>query len=49
MAKPATAKITSEVLQGYLDDALGDEETAQVEKELRSSEPLRRQLKAIMQ
>ncbi len=49
MAKPATAKITPEVLHGYLDDALGDEETAHVEKELRSSEPLRRQLKAIMQ
>src|SRR6266567_7014729 len=49
MAKPATAKITPEVLHGYLDDALGDEETAHVEKELRSSDPLRRQLKAIMQ
>jgi len=49
MAKSSAAEITPEVLHGYLDDALGDEETALVEKELRSSEPLRRQLKAIMQ
>ena len=49
MAKTTPAKFTPEVLHGYLDDALGDEETAQVEKELRGSEQLRRQLKAIMQ
>jgi len=49
MAKPTPAKITPEVLHGYLDDALGDEESAQVEKSLRESEPLRRQLRAIMQ
>jgi len=49
MAKATPAKITPEVLHGYLDDALGDEETAQVEKSLRESEPLRRQLRAIMQ
>jgi hypothetical protein len=49
MAKTTPAKITPEILHGYLDDALGDEETAQVEKSLRESEPLRRQLRAIMQ
>src|SRR6266702_287843 len=49
MAKTTTAKITPELLHGYLDDALSDEETAQVEKALRESDPLRRQLRAIMQ
>jgi hypothetical protein len=37
-----------EQLAAYLDDALGDEETAQVEKALRQSDPLRRQLRALM-
>src|SRR4051812_38872718 len=41
--------ITREQLQSYLDDALGDAETAQVEQALRASEPLRRQLRAVMQ
>lgn len=49
MAKTTTAKFTPEILHGYLDDALSDEETAQVEKSLRESEPLRRQLRALMQ
>jgi hypothetical protein len=43
------ASITREVLHGYLDDTLSDEETAQVEKALRESEGLRRLLRAIMQ
>ncbi len=43
------AKITRELLHGYLDDALSDAETAQVERELRKSEPLRRQLQKVMQ
>lgn len=41
--------ISREQLQGYLDDALGDEETARVEKALRDSEALRRLLRLIMQ
>src|SRR5437667_2831187 len=49
MAKTTTAKITPELLHGYLDDALSDEETALVEKTLRESDPLRRQLRAIIQ
>jgi hypothetical protein len=49
MAKTTAAKFTPEALHGYLDDALSDEETAQVEKSLRESEPLRRQLRAMMQ
>lgn len=36
-------------LNDYLDDALGDAETAQVEQALRESEPLRRSLRALMQ
>jgi DNA-binding phage protein len=43
------ANITCEQLHAYLDDALGDAETAQVEQTLRQSEALRRQLRAIMQ
>lgn len=43
------AKISREQLQCYLDDALSDNETAQVEKALRESETLRRLLRAIMQ
>ena len=42
-------EISRELLQGYLDDALGEEETAQVEKALRDSEALRRLLRLIMQ
>ena len=49
MTRTTAAKITPELLHGYLDDALSDEETAQVEKALRESEPLRRQLRGIMQ
>jgi len=49
MAKTTTAKITPELLHAYLDDALSDEETALVEKTLRESDPLRRQLRAIIQ
>ena len=41
--------ITREQLAGYLDDLLGEQETAQVEQALRESEALRRQLRAVMQ
>jgi hypothetical protein len=37
-----------EQLAAYLDDSLGDEETALVEKALRQSDPMRRQLRALM-
>jgi hypothetical protein len=40
--------ITREQLAGYLDDALSDVETAQVEMALRQSEPLRQQLLHLM-
>ena len=40
--------ITHELLHAYLDDALSDRETAQVEQALRESEPLRRLLRAVM-
>jgi DNA-binding phage protein len=43
------ASISRETLQGYLDDALSDEEAAQVEKALRETEALRRLLRLIMQ
>src|SRR5438067_1137483 len=43
------ADITRSQLNAYLDDALGDQETAQVEQALRDSEPLRRTLRALMQ
>lgn len=43
------ADITREQLASYLDDALSESETAQVEQALRRSEPLRRQLKAMVQ
>lgn len=43
------AKISREMLHGYLDDSLGDEEAAQVESALRGSEALRRALQAVMQ
>jgi hypothetical protein len=41
--------IPREQLEGYLDDALDDAETARIEQALRGSESLRRQLRAIMQ
>ncbi len=41
--------ISREHLQGYLDDALCEEDTARVEKALRDSEALRRLLRLIMQ
>ena len=41
--------ITRELLAGYLDDALGETENEQIEQELRTSEPLRKQLKQIIQ
>lgn len=44
-----TPNITREQLDAYLDDALGDAETAQVEQALRESEALRRRLRALMQ
>jgi hypothetical protein len=40
--------ITREQLSAYLDDALGDKETAQVEQALRHSEALQRQMRAVM-
>src|SRR5262245_61303516 len=43
------AKITRELLHGYLDDALSDAETAHVEQALRESEALRRLLRAVIQ
>jgi DNA-binding phage protein len=42
-------EITREKLHAYLDDALTDAETAQVEQALRGSEPLRRSLRLAMQ
>jgi hypothetical protein len=42
-------KITRELLHGYLDDALSDEEAAHIEKELRESEALRRLLRVVIQ
>ena len=41
--------ITREKLHAYLDDALTDAETAQVEQALRGSEPLRRALRLAIQ
>lgn len=41
--------IPREQLAAYLDDALSEAETVQVEQALRQSEPLRGQLKALMQ
>jgi len=41
--------ISREQLHAYLDDALGDAETARVEQALRDSEPLRRSLRQAMQ
>jgi hypothetical protein len=42
-------EITRETLRAYLDDALTEPESARVEQALRSSEPLRGQLKLVMQ
>jgi hypothetical protein len=41
--------ITREQLDSYLDDALGEAETAYVEQALRHSEPLRKQLRSMIQ
>lgn len=41
--------IGRELLAGYLDDALAEVEIAQIEQALRDSEPLRLQLKQLMQ
>ena len=41
--------ITREQLAGYLDDALSDRETAQVEQALRQSEALRGQLRQLLE
>src|SRR5436305_883717 len=43
------SEITREQLHAYLDDALGDAETARVEQALRDSEALRRSLRQAMQ
>lgn len=43
------AEISCEELSGYLDDALGEAETAKVEQALRESEDLRRQLRTMIQ
>ena len=43
------ADITREVLEGYLDDALSETETARVEQALRQSEALQRHLRLVMQ
>lgn len=43
------ADVTREQLAGYLDDALSDAETAQVEQALRTSDKLRGELKLMMQ
>jgi hypothetical protein len=42
------AKMTRELLAGYLEDSLNDSETAAIEKALRENEPLRRLLRALM-
>lgn len=42
------ADISREQLAGYLDDALNDQETAEVEQALRASEPLREELRTLM-
>jgi hypothetical protein len=42
------ANITREQLSGYLEDALSDTESAQVEQALRQSDALRRQLRSLM-
>ena len=42
-------EITRQQLDAYLDDALTDADTARIEQELRRSEPLRQQLRALIQ
>ncbi|MBI2805045.1 MAG: hypothetical protein HYX68_08690 [Planctomycetes bacterium] len=44
-----SALITREMLSAYLDDALAEADIAQIEQELRGSQPLRQQLAALMQ
>ena len=41
--------ITRETLSGYLDDALCEADIAHIEQELRKSEPLRQQLRQMLQ
>lgn len=41
--------INREILAAYVEDALGDAETAHVEQQLRQSERLRQELRALMQ
>jgi hypothetical protein len=41
--------ITREMLAAYLDDALGEADTAQVEQALRGSDALRKQLRGLIQ
>jgi hypothetical protein len=43
------SRITREVLASYLDDALSDQQTAEVEQQLRQSEMLRQQLRQVLQ
>lgn len=43
------ADFTREQLAGYLDDALSETETARVEQALRQSDPLRQELRRLMQ
>ncbi len=43
------AKFTRAQLAGYLDDALGETETTHIEQALRQSEPLRQELRALIQ
>ena len=43
------AKISRAQLQSYLEDALGEAETSEIEQTLRKSEALRRMLRLIMQ
>lgn len=40
--------ISRELLNAYLDDALGEAETAQIEQALRQSEPLQKQLRSLI-
>lgn len=47
--RSAMSEITPELLHLYLDDALSEEETARVEQGLRTSDPWRRLLRAVMQ
>lgn len=42
-------EITRHTLRAFIDDALSETEAARVEQSLRNSEPLRKQLQAVMQ